>query len=507
MQHGRPIVSRAVTIALSGAMAWLACSAGRASAQSKTRPPIAAPSSAAAAAAARAALPPNIVLLVVRSMGWQDLSVPLYRDTTDANRRYLTPAIAALAKSGVTFTDAYADAPVSTPTRVALLTGLAPGVSRVTSLAITRNTDSSVTPRTLGAPGWNVNGLSATAAPLAVSAPTLPKLLRTAGYRTLQVGTTGWSARDVPGSDPRSIGFDETYPGERRADSLTADALKAIDAARLARKPFFLWLGYDAVREDGVPDDRFVDDAVARGLDSADAAFASRIAGVDRSVADLLAYLDANALSDRTIVVLLSDNGGPAIRDRPGSRHYQNAPLRGGLGSAYEGGARIPLFVRWPGVARAGFRSATPVSTADLFPTLLRAAKVPTLAAATRGVAGRDLASTLNNTAPVPFDRALWWHAPSVARANGPGVEPFTAVRVGQWKLIYFFADSRYELFDLSNDIGESKEQSLRRPEVAARLSDVLRQLLTDSNALLPIDAAYHRPVPLPGRLLVPTPP
>ncbi len=478
-------------------------------AQAKTKTTTTKPTTPKPPASKPAAAPttPNIIVLLIDDLGWQDLAVPFYRDTTDSNRKVRTPSVAKLAAQGVLFTDAYAAASVGGPSRVALLTGVAPATSRVTGEPRSGDTDSSAVFPLIGAPDWNVNGLTASSVPHAFTAAALPKLLRAAGYRSIHVGTTRWSADGVRASDPKSLGFDETYPGARRADSLAADALKALTTTRAASKPFFLWLSYDAVREDGASDDRAFDDAIARGLDSAEAHFASKVEGVDRSIGDILSWLDANALTERTMVVLLSDNGAPALRDRPGTRHFQNAPLRGGLGSAYEGGLRVPLIVRWPGTARVGFRSSSPVTTADVFATIVRAAKIPTATAILRPLIGVDLTSTLNDRTPVSYERPLLWHAPNVARAAGPGVEPFTAVRVGKWKLIHFYQGSRYELFDLSTDIGEGHDVSLRQPEVAARLSDVLRRMLTETNAQLPLDKAYGRAMSLPGRLLAPTPP
>jgi arylsulfatase A-like enzyme len=185
----------------------------------------------------------------------------------------------------------------------------------------------------------------------------------------------------------------------------------------------------------------------------------------------------------------------------------QNAPLRAGMGSAYEGGLRVPMIWRWPGVARPGLRSGTPVTVGDLFPTLLRAARVATVTQVTRNLSGRDLASTLDNTKPVSFDRPLLWHTADYAPAATPATEPFSALRAGSWKLIYFYRGSRYELYDLSNDIGESRERSLRQPEIASKLSELMRRALTDAKPPMPIDSAYGRPYALPGRLIVPGPP
>lgn len=465
----------------------------------QTRPP-ARPAQPAPAA-------PNIVVLLVNDWGWQDLSVPLYRDTTAANRRYATPAIAALAAQGVTFTDAYGSAPVGAPTRVALLTGRSAAMSRVTDDSLSPERNPSRTFPAIRPPAWNYRGLGLNpGVPNTFAAPMLPKLLHDAGYRTVHVGRTGWGIDDAA-SNGSAVGFDRSIATVRRADSVTAAALRALDAARTARKPFFLLVVYDALRRPPGQDDRFVGDARQRGLDERDATYASQLTGVDTSVSDLMTYLRSNALDGNTVVILLSDNGADASAARGGIRGAQNAPLKSGMGSAYEGGLRIPLIVRWPGVARPGFRSLTPVVVDDIFPTLLRAANVKNAAQYTRGIMGRDLVGTLDNSLPVPYDRPLLWHYPHYSGQSAAGAEPFSAVRSGKWKLIYFYSGSRYELYDLSNDIGESRDLSLRQPAVASRLSALMREALSATQAQLPIDSAYNRPFSLPGRILVPTAP
>ncbi len=472
-------------------------------ANAQTRPPTRPATRAAAAAPAV----PNIVLLMVDNWGWQDLSVPLYRDTTAANRRYATPAIAALAAQGATFTDAYGSAPVGAPSRVALLTGRSAAMSHVTDDSLSADRERSLPFPAMRPPEWNRRGLGSNPSTPNTFAPaTLPKLLHDAGYRSIHIGRTGWGVDDT-GSDGVAVGFDQSDTTVRRADSLTTAAKRAMDAARAARKPFFLVLMYDAVRRGVGEDSRFVNEALQRGLDERDALYASQLSGVDASVRELMTYLQTNGLENNTVVILLSDNGADAIAARGGIRGAQNAPLKSGMGSAYEGGLRIPMFVRWPGVARPGFRSLTPVVVDDVFPTLLRAANVKNAAQLTRGMVGRDLVSTLDNTAPVPYDRPLLWHYPHFSGRPVAGAEPFSAIRVGKWKLIYFYAGSRYELYDLSNDIGESRDQSLRQPAIASRLSQLLREALSTAKAQLPIDSAYNRPFQLPGRLLVPSPP
>lgn len=453
------------------------------------RPPVARPTTTRPAPATPAL---NVIVLVVNEWGWQDLSVPLFRDTTDANRRYHTPAIAQLAARSVTFTDAYASAPVGSPSIVAMLTGRAPASSAVSYTVLAPDRDASAKFPMVLPPAWNVNGLSATAnTPRAFTSATLPRLFQTAGYRTIHVGRTDWSAAGTKGGDAKAIGFDESYGGARPSDSLTFDALRALNAARASKKPFFLFLAYDAIRY-ARPDD---------------AIYASLVAGVDSSVGSLTAFLESNGITDSTIVVLTSSTGGVASGARAGMRYFQNAPLQSGRGSAYEGGVRVPLFVRWPRVGSPGRRVSAPVMLDDLFPTLLRATQLTNTAQYLRDVTAKDLTSTLDNTAPVSPERALLWHFPHFAGVDGPGMEPYSAIRVGRWKLIYFHSGSRYELYDLVSDPGESRERSLKEPAIASRLSEVLRSSLSTAKAQMPIDAAYGRPFALPGRILVPTPP
>ncbi len=475
-----------------------------ASLPAQTRPPVRPTAPRTSATAQTAA--PNIIVLMVDDWGWQDFSVPLFRDTTAANRRYPTPAIERLAREGVTFTDAYASAPVGAPSRVALLTGRSAAMSRVTGDSLSSDRDRARSFPAIFSPAWNYKGLSATSgAANSFSGPLLPRLLRTAGYRTIHVGRAGWSANGAPGGDAASIGFDASVSNVHAADSLTTASISAIAAARIARKPFFLMMAYDAIRVPAPGDARHVDDALARGLNAQEAAYASQIAGIDESVRDLMAYLETNALTANTIIVLTSDNGGLATGARSGMRYMQNAPLKSGMGAAYEGGIRVPMIIKWPGVARANFRSLTPVVTDDLFPTLLRAARVANLAQHTRGIVGRDLVSTMDNSTPIAYDRPLLWHYPHFFGVAGPGMEPFSAVRSGHWKLIYFYSGSRYELYDLTNDIGESRDVSLRQAEVASKLSVQLRAALTAASAQMPIDSAYARPFALPARILAPS--
>lgn len=463
-----------------------------------TKPPVRKPPTSTAGARALPAAP-NIVVLLVDDWGWQDLSVPLFRDTSDANRRYRTPAIEQLAREGITFTNAYASAPVGTPSVVSLLTGRSPALTRVTDDSLSIGRDRARSAPGLQSPAWNFAGLSgALNTASAATAPLLPKVLRVAGYRTAFVGSPRWSAAGVVGADARSLGFDESSAVAGRPESIAELTARAIDAARLAKKPSFVVVAFDAPpSRDGVVADAT---GLARPRDNRAVidAYRAHFERLDAHISRIVAHIDSAPPGERTILVLLSDNGGRA----PGM--FPNAPLRGRMGSAYEGGLRIPFIVRWPSVAKRGLRSAAPIIIDDLFPTLLRAARVPNIALQMRGAMGRDLTSTFDNSQPLGADRTLFWHYPHAGELTNDGAEPFSAIRSGDWKLIYFYANSRYELYNLADDIGESRDVSLRQAKIAGPLSEQLRAALSASNAQTPIDSVYRTPVGLPGRILVP---
>lgn len=489
--------------------------------------------------------PPNIVVFLVDDLGWQDVQLPLADTITPMNARYRTPALLALAKRGTTFTNAYAAAPVCTPTRVAFITGRSPAETHVTNWTQHRDSETSEPFPGLRPPSWARNGVAATSTDTSTFVgPMLPALLRDAGYRTIHAGKAHWGATNTPGADPTTLGFDvniggssagqpgshlgtKSYssgpgagsfrdvPGLRAyhgtntflSDALTIEANKAVAAAVRDGKPFFLHLAHYAVHTPIEADPRFVQRYLDAGLDAREAAYASQIEGVDQSLADVIAQLDRLGVLDNTLIIFASDNGGLAAHSRGVPAHTANAPLRSGKGSAYEGGLRIPFVVAWPGHVAAGRRVAAPIITDDLFPTLLRVGKVRTVARYTDGIRGRDLEPLITNTSasslaqrtPSFTERALVWHYPHFWGVRGPGIEPFSAVRMGDWKLIFYYANRRSELFNLRNDLSESRDVAHEQDTVARRLLGVLRNNLQASRAQMPIDTVTGSAVALPG--------
>jgi arylsulfatase A-like enzyme len=157
-------------------------------------------------AAPAMASPPNIVMFLVDDLGWQDASVPFHTEPTAFNERYHTPNLERLAAAGMSFTSAYASAPVCTPTRTSIMTGQAPGRTRITYWTLHEDRDTSRKRDDLRAPPWNVNGLQA-------GHVTLPALLRDAGYRTIHVGKAHFGAHGTSGADPTNLGFEVNVAG------------------------------------------------------------------------------------------------------------------------------------------------------------------------------------------------------------------------------------------------------------------------------------------------------
>jgi len=474
---------------------------------------------------------PNLLVFLVDDLGWQDLSLPLHHVSTALNERYRTPNVERLAAGGMTFTQAYASAPVCTPTRTSLMTGRSPARNHITYWTLNADSDTSAPFPGLLPPAWDVNGLQP-------DDVTLPALLSRKGYRTIHVGKAHFGAQGTPGSDPANLGFDvnvaghgagapasylasESFsrgnvwdvPGLERwhgsdaylTEALSAEASAAVRDAVAAGQPFFLNMAPYAVHTPIMANPRHVGDDP--GLPPVEAAYASMIAGVDRALGELLDLLDALDIADETVVIFTSDNGGLSAHGRAGEPHTHNAPLRSGKGSYYEGGVRVPAVVRWPGVTEAGARSAVPIITHDLFLTLLAMADVGLKPELRGPLDGVDITPLLKGAGPGAgdlSDRTMLWHQPHYWGIPGPGIEPFSALRQGRWKLIYRHRDRGFELYDLQVDLGEAHDLAPSQPELLHRLADDLTRRLRRVDAQMSLDAESGEPVPWPADALAP---
>ena len=487
---------------------------------------------------------PNLIVVVVDDLGWQDIQLPLADSATPSNARYRTPALLALAARGTTFTNAYAAAPVCTPSRVAFITGRMPATTHVTNWTQHRNEETSESFPGLWPPEWARNGVSPDrATPNAHHGPLLPALLQQVGYRTIHIGKAHWGAVDTPGADPHALGFDvniggsgagqsgsylpakrySSGPGAGRfrdvpgldqyADSgvflteaLTREATAAMANAVAQRRPFFLHFAHFAVHTPIERDRRFAQRYLDAGLGAREANYAALIEGVDNSLGDVIAEAERLGVLENTLIVFTSDNGGLSAHSRDGTVHTHNAPLRSGKGSAYDGGLRVPLVIAWPGHGRRGARRHEPVITDDLFATLLEAARVPDAHRYSTGTRAHSLLPLLGadtgrqHAVSRRFtNRPLLWHYPHYWGVAGPGIEPFSALRVGRWKLVHFYGGSRTELYDLDADLGEQQDLAARQPALTRRLLTQLGTSLRAAGAQRPLDATTRREVPWPG--------
>lgn len=469
---------------------------------------------------------PNIVFFFVDDMGWQDTSVPFHTETTELNRRYRTPHMETLAGGGMKFTQAYACA-LCSPTRVSLMTGMNAARHRVTNWTLRKNSAYEHGHATLKAPRWNINGLSPVAAvERTVHAVTLPMLLEKAGYRTIHVGKAHFGADGTPGEDPRNQGFDINIAGHcaggpgsyygqnnfsaafRKGDRiwdipglekyhgqdiylnevLTIEANKAMDEAVADKQPFYLYMSHYAIHAPYEADPRFLERYQEAGLKGMAATYASMIESIDKSLGDILANLKRNGIENNTIVVFMTDNGAPSGAPR-------NLPLRGHKLRPYEGGTRVPLITRWPGVVEAQSRCDQYVIIEDIFPTFLEMAGVNECEQIGGAIDGVSFVPLLKQTEGFPADRPIYWHYP-----NTYGQSPYSSIRQGDWKLIYHYGPRKAELFNLRDDLGEQHDLVEQQPKKADELVRKLAAFLRESNAQMPIDKTTGRPVPLPDR-------
>jgi len=264
-------------------------------------------------------------------------------------------------------------------------------------------------------------------------------------------------------SGGRHFGFKTIPPTEQDEDAYLAEVLtdrgiKFIEDNK--ERPFALFLNHYAVH---IPLEARREliakyeskEKPAEGVNNP--IYAAMVEHVDNSVGAILDALDASGVADNTVVVFFSDNGGLVKRyDDAGPIVSSNAPLRGEKGTLYEGGVRVPLIVRWPGTVAPGSTCSIPVCSVDFFPTFLEIAgdKVnPEWA-----IDGVSITPLLRQSGK-PWRDALYWHYPHYHHSSPAG-----AVRAGDWKLIEFYEDRRVELYDVRNDIGETKDLAAEMP-------------------------------------------
>jgi arylsulfatase A-like enzyme len=426
------------------------------------------------------------------------------------------------------FTQAYACA-VCSPSRISLMTGLNSARHRITNWTLRKNKSPDNPHPKIEPPKWNLNGLSpVSGVERTLHAKTLPMLLKQNGYRTIHVGKAHFGAKETLGNDPCNLGFDiniaghaaggpGSYHGEhnfsaawRKGDriwdvpgldkyhgkdihlteALTQEANKAVDQAVADKTPFYLYMSHYAIHAPWEKDKRYYQKYIDAGLDKFDATYASMIEGMDKSLGDIMANVKRHGIEDNTIIVFMSDNGAPSQADR-------NLPLRGHKLSPYEGGPRVPMIVKWPGVVKQGSTCDECVIIEDIFPTFLEMAGVKQYQQIGGKIDGVSFTPLLKNKKRKSLERAFFWHFP-----HNYGQTPFSSVRKGDWKLIYHHIDRKLELFNLKKDISEKKDLAASNPGKLKTMTKILNDYLVEVDALMPIDKATGKAIEYPGAVL-----
>lgn len=442
-----------------------------------------------------AATPPNIVLIVADDFGWTDLSC-------FGSEYYETPHLDELATQGMTFTNAYANAPNCAPTRACLMSGLySPrhGVYTVATAARGNTKHRKVIP---------VENKTV----LAGRFITIAETLKANGYATCHVGK--WHLGDGPKTSPEGQGFDvniagntrggprsyfspyhnsnlENGPvGENLTDRMGEEASKFIreQIEKNKEQPFFLYLPFYAVHTPIQAKKDLVEKYEKKkpGKHHNNPKYAAMIETMDTAIGRVLKTMDQTNTADNTLVIFFSDNGGMG-------RVTRQHPLRGAKGMLYEGGIREPMIVRWPDKVKAGTTCDVPVIGIDFFPTFV-------------DVAGASISvpDQLDGLSLLPLfeggkalDRmALHWHFPAYlegknydgARDKVFRTTPCAAVRKGDWKLIEYFEDNTFELYNLAEDIGERRNLAEKHPQKVHELHELMRRWRANTNAFVPTE-------------------
>jgi arylsulfatase A len=423
------------------------------------------------AGAAAAARPPNILFILADDMGWTDAA-------SFGSKYYETPGIDRLVREGVKFTSAYSACTVCSPTRAALLTGRYPARLHLTDFLLGEERPY----EKLREPVWQRF--------LPLEEETIAERLRKYGYATALIGKWHLGDRPHPTGYPANHGFDVTVGGIHGAshlpphgplmnlpdepkgfltDRLTDAAIAFMEQNR--DRPFFLYLPHFAPHApvQGKPAviEKYRRKGAVGGKQN-NPVNAALIESLDESVMRLLDTLKRLNLEENTVVIFTSDNGGEIGGANRRVMQTDCSPLRLGKGSAYEGGVRVPAVIKWPGVTRAGRVTDVPTITIDYFPTLLEiAGHAPE---PTDVLDGISLVPLLRGAESLPRDE-LYWHFPHY---HSPIDSPYSAVRSGDWKLVHFFDDDHVELYNLKDDLGETRDLAAVNPKLATELRNRL---------------------------------
>lgn len=285
-------------------------------------------------------------------------------------------------------------------------------------------------------------------------------------------------------------------------EDLTKEAILGMDTARMEKKPFFLYMAHYAVHLPYNADKKFVQKYLDAGYTKPEAAYCALVEGMDYSLGKLMDYLEKNNLTKNTIIIFMSDNGGYSHPPREGKDNTQNYPLRGGKGSLYEGGVREPMMVKWNGVTKSGSVCNQYMIIQDFFPTLLEMAGIKNYKAVQK-IDGKSIIPYLKNPNLRDTARSIVWNYPNDWAGGDFGQDNsfITAIRQGDWKLIYFEKYGRLELYNLKNDIKEQHDLSKQFPQKTKELAHLLTEKLKSYDAQMPSYRSNGKQVPWPDEV------
>ena len=499
----------------------------------------------AASAMAQTTERPNIIFFLVDDMGWQDTSLSFWDEATPQNARYRTPSMERLARQGMMFTNAYA-CPVSSPSRSSLLSGMNAARHGVTNWIEGYDQNTNAGGSSVNLPEWNWNGVQPAATATArdrvhsTLITPLPQLLKDAGYVSIHCGKGNFGAANTSAADPRNLGFDVNIAGgyaggpgtylaqdnygsaiqaigglEEYAaqgifltEALTQEAIKNLNKAVEGDKPFYLYMSHYAIHTPYDADTRFTehyagvyDQQFGANLSTSEVNRAALIEGMDKSLGDLMDWLEQHpAVAENTVILFMSDNGGQGVSPRQGRlNHDPNYPSRGGKGSGYDGGVHEPMIVSWPGVVEEGSKNANRVMIEDYFPSILELAGVSEYETV-QTVDGKSFVDLMRDPS-LTRDRVVIWHYPNrwgESQDRAEGYSSWSAIMKGDYHLLYFWENQERRLYNIREDIGEEHNLALEQPELALQLAQELTDSLKAYGAQRPTITATGEYVPWP---------
>ncbi len=441
---------------------------------------------------------PNIVFILIDDLGWKDVGFM-------GSEYYETPNIDRLAKSGMIFTQAYANASNSAPTRACLLTGQYTPRHGLYTVA---NPDRGKAENRRLIPIANREEIP-------TGKITINEALEPAGYKTAAIGK--WHIGHTPAEHGFDVGFDReklgyigghfNKNGDYLTDQLTDEAIKFIreNNPQKTGKPFFLYLAHHAVHTPIQAKENITTRYAEKTSINChnNPSYAAMIQSVDESVARVTQTLTQLGLSENTLLIFFSDNGGH------GSFTCQK-PLRGGKGMYYEGGIREPMFAYWPNEIKPGSVCEVPVISTDFYPTFLEIAGIKK--PENYILDGVTILPLLKGEKSIDRQK-LFWHFPAYLEAYSGLMEdsrdtifrsrPVSVIRKGDWKLLMFHEEwildggreritdnFSVELYYLKNDLGERENLCNKEPEKRDELLEDLLEWMRETNAPVPSTAS-----------------